>query len=129
MSKANRPLSPHLQVYNLPITARMSISFRAAGVGLTGAFFFLACWLIAAGAGRDVFESYNAVYTSIIGKILMFLATGAFFYHACNGFRHLLWDTGRGISNEGVDKTTPIVLGAAAALTVLTWVIAYFFKG
>jgi succinate dehydrogenase / fumarate reductase cytochrome b subunit len=124
MSKAKRPLSPHLQVYDLPPTAKMSIIFRMMGVGLTGAFFFLACWLIAAGAGKEVFESYNAVYSSIFGQILMFLATAAFFYHACNGMRHLFWDMGRGVTNEGVDKTRPMVLGAAAALTVLTWIIA-----
>ena len=44
MSKANRPLSPHLQVYRLPMTAKMSISFRAMGVGLAIGFVFLASW-------------------------------------------------------------------------------------
>ena len=31
----NRPLSPHLQVYRLPITARLSILHRATGVALS----------------------------------------------------------------------------------------------
>jgi succinate dehydrogenase / fumarate reductase cytochrome b subunit len=123
MSKANRPLSPHLQVYRLPLTAKMSISFRIMGIGLAIGFVFLTSWLIAAGAGRDTFEGYQAFFTSWFGLLLLFGWTVAFYYHACNGLRHLVWDTGRCLSNEGAAKTNPIVLGAAAVLTIITWII------
>lgn len=47
----NRPLSPHLQVYRLPLTALMSISHRATGVALSVGTLLLAWWLIAAATG------------------------------------------------------------------------------
>ena len=123
MSKANRPLSPHLQVYRLPMAAKMSISFRAMGVGLAIGFVFLASWLIGAGAGRDAFNGYHAFFPSWFGLLLLFGWTAAFYYHACNGVRHLVWDTGRGLTNEGARKGNPIVFGAAIVLTILTWII------
>jgi succinate dehydrogenase / fumarate reductase cytochrome b subunit len=127
MSKANRPLSPHLQVYRLPLTAKMSISFRFMGIGLAIGFVFLTSWLIAAGAGRDMFEGYQAFFTSWFGLLLLFGWTAAFYFHACNGIRHLVWDTGRGLNNEGAAKSGPIVLGATVVLTVITWIIGLAF--
>lgn len=124
MTKANRPLSPHLQVYNLPLTARMSISFRIMGVGLAIGFVLLAAWLIAAGAGRNSFDVMQAFLTSWFGQLLLLGWTVAFFYHACNGVRHMIWDTGRGIDNDSAARSGKLVLAAAAVLTVLTWAIA-----
>ena len=42
MAKGNRPLSPHLQVYRLPLTALLSITHRGTGVFLSlGAIFLV----------------------------------------------------------------------------------------
>lgn len=43
-----RPLSPHLQVYRLPLTALLSISHRITGVLLAMGLLLLAGWLLAA---------------------------------------------------------------------------------
>ncbi len=123
MSKANRPLSPHLQVYRLPMTAKMSISFRAMGIGLAIGFVFLASWLIGAGAGLMPLTAITRFSPSWFGLLLLFGWTAAFYYHACNGVRHLIWDTGRGLTKEGANKSNSIVLGAAVALTIITWII------
>ena len=41
----SRPLSPHLQVYRLPLPALMSISHRATGVLLAAGSLVLVYWL------------------------------------------------------------------------------------
>jgi succinate dehydrogenase cytochrome b556 subunit len=45
----------------------------------------------------------------------------AFFYHLCNGIRHLWWDSGRGFEIAQVYRSGWIVLLAAAALTLVAW--------
>ena len=42
----NRPLSPHLQVYRLPLNALLSISHRLTGVALSFGFVLLVVWLL-----------------------------------------------------------------------------------
>jgi hypothetical protein len=37
---------------------------------------------------------------SRIGVLLLFLWSVAFFYHLCNGIRHLVWDAGLGLRSE-----------------------------
>ena len=39
---------------------------------------------------------------------------GAVSYHAANGIRHFIWDTGAYVSTEGV-KTTAVLLAILAA--------------
>jgi succinate dehydrogenase (ubiquinone) cytochrome b560 subunit len=37
--KLNRPVSPHLTIYKLPLTANMSVMHRATGGALSGGIF------------------------------------------------------------------------------------------
>ncbi len=124
MSSQNRPLSPHLDVYKLPLTGIISITHRITGVGLSVGTILLAWWLIAAATGAESYASINGFLGSWFGMILMFLWSFAFFFHLCNGIRHLIWDTGRGLDLVDVEKSAKSVLIATAVLTILTWVIA-----
>ncbi len=124
MSSQNRPLSPHLDVYKLPLTGIISISHRITGVGLSVGTLLLACWLMAAATGAESYATINGFLGSWVGMILMFLWSFAFFFHLCNGIRHLIWDTGRGLDLADVEKSAKFVLIATTVLTVLTWVIA-----
>jgi len=47
-----------------------------------------------------------------------------FYYHFCNGIRHLFWDMGKGFDLENLRKSGIAVLAAAGVLTILTWIIA-----
>ncbi len=124
MSTQNRPLSPHLDVYKLPLTGLISITHRITGVGLSVGTLLLACWLMAAATGAESYATINGFLGSWVGMLLMFLWSFAFFFHLCNGIRHLIWDTGRGLDLADVEKSAKFVLIATAVLTVLTWVIA-----
>jgi len=48
MAAQQRPLSPHLSVYKLPLAARLSVLHRATGCFLAAGAFGLVAWLVAA---------------------------------------------------------------------------------
>lgn len=124
MANPNRPLSPHLQVYRLPLTALMSISHRITGVGLTVGTLLLTCWIFAAASGESQYAAIQAFLGSWFGLLLLLGFSFALFFHLCNGIRHLVWDAGRSFELEQVRRADIIVLIGAGALTVLTWVMA-----
>ncbi|MBY6262427.1 succinate dehydrogenase, cytochrome b556 subunit [Azospirillum sp. 412522] len=120
---SGRPLSPHLQVYKLPLTAVMSITHRITGVGLTVGTLLLVWWLVAAAAGPQAFAHAQGFIGSFFGLLLMFGWSAALFYHLCNGIRHLVWDAGKSFELTDADRNNKVVLVATAVLTVLTWIV------
>ncbi|HEV2675866.1 MAG TPA: succinate dehydrogenase, cytochrome b556 subunit [Aliidongia sp.] len=122
MPIANRPLSPHLQVYKLPLTALMSISHRGTGIALSAGTLYLVWQLLAAASGPDAFEIFQGFAGSWLGLLVLFGWSVALFYHLCNGIRHLFWDVGMAFSNEATDKANRAVLIATVALTIVAWV-------
>jgi succinate dehydrogenase / fumarate reductase cytochrome b subunit len=81
----------------------------------------LAWWLIAVAAGGQIFAATHAFIASPIGVVLLFLWSVAFFYHLCNGVRHLAWDAGYGFELRQAFLGSYAVLAATAVLTVLAW--------
>jgi len=94
------------------------------GVGLSVGTLLLAWWLIAAATGAESYATVNGFLGSWFGKLLLFLWSFAFFFHLCNGIRHLFWDAGKCFDKAVVEKTAKAVLIASVVLTLLTWVIA-----
>jgi succinate dehydrogenase / fumarate reductase cytochrome b subunit len=121
---ASRPLSPHLQVYRPQITSVLSISHRITGVALSVGTLLLVWWLVAAATGPEAYENAQEFIGSWFGLLLMFGWTFCFWYHFCNGIRHLVWDTGHGFELPQVYLGGYIVVGASIGLTLLTWIVA-----
>ncbi len=119
MTKSKRPLSPHLQVYKPQMTSMLSIMHRASGVFLCIAAIALAMWIIGLAYGPDVFEASAAFYNTGFGKAVFSGFVAAFFYHFCNGIRHLLWDGGYGYDLPTLYRTGWIVLIVSAVLTII----------
>ena len=119
-----RPLSPHLQVYRPQLTSVLSITHRATGVALSLGTVGLVCWLMAIAGGAAQFEQVQGFYRSLIGKLLLFGWSYALFYHLCNGIRHLLWDAGKNLEIESVNKGGVVMLISSAVLTVAAWAAA-----
>ena len=124
MSPRIRPLSPHLEIYKLPMTAKMSISHRITGGGLFGGLVLLAWWLGAAAAGPDSYAFAQSVLGSFLGQLVLLGFTAALFYHLCNGLRHLAWDSGLGYELSQAATSGRIVLVATVALTAIVWLAA-----
>tara|TARA_R110002012_G_scaffold130234_2_gene282668 strand:+ start:730 stop:1113 length:384 start_codon:yes stop_codon:yes gene_type:complete len=125
MSVSNRPLSPHLQVYRLPLTAITSILHRATGVALGIGTLLLVWWLMAAATGGGYFEFVQGIMGSWIGLLILFGFSFALFFHLCNGIRHLFWDSGYGFEIATAEMATKLVIASSVVLTVLAWILAF----
>lgn len=119
-----RPMSPHLQIYKLPLTALVSISHRATGVINSVGALFLVLVLARAAGGEESFAFASGLLSSWFGYLVLFGFTFALYFHFCNGVRHLLWDVGIGLDLEDAVKSAPMVFIGAAVLTVITWIVA-----
>ncbi len=120
----NRPISPHLQVYKLPLTAILSIMHRGTGVVLAIGTLLVAWWLAALAGGEGPFNTANAILGSWLGKLVLFGWTWALFYHLSNGIRHLVWDAGFGFDLPTTRLTNKVVIGSSFILTILLWIVA-----
>lgn len=120
-----RPLSPHLQVYRLPLAAWLSISHRATGIGLTLGTLLLTWWVAAAAYGPDAYAVFTDFLGSYLGLLILFGFSVALFFHLCNGIRHLFWDAGKNFSIAATKRTNTFVIAGTVILTVVSWLIAY----
>ena len=118
-----RPLSPHLQVYRLPLAPVLSILHRLAGVALSAGTLLMVWWLVAAATGENAFATVQGFVGSPFGWLLLFGWTVALFFHFFNGLRHLAWDVGCGFEKHEYTATGWAVMIATGAATVLVWVI------
>jgi succinate dehydrogenase / fumarate reductase cytochrome b subunit len=123
MANPGRPLSPHLQVYRWQLTMVLSITHRATGVFLSVAAIGLAAWLLAAAAGPGPYDAVTAAFASLPGRAVLVAVTFSFFYHLCNGIRHLVWDSGRWLEIPEVYASGWSVVVVSVLLTVLTWAV------
>jgi len=78
-------------------------------------------WLVAASLGPEQYAEAQRCFAALPTQILMLGWTGAFYYHLCNGIRHLFWDSGRGFTLENAYRSGYAVLAAALIMTALTW--------
>lgn len=124
MAARPRPLSPHLQVYRLPLVALMSITHRITGVGLVLGTILLAAWLGSGAYSPAAYAEMSAFLGSWLGYLLLFGWSVALYFHLCNGIRHLFWDIGRGFELVDAKRANGIVLAAAGLLTIVTWIAA-----
>jgi succinate dehydrogenase cytochrome b subunit len=118
-----RPLSPFMfpSWYHFQIGSALSILHRLTGIALSVGSILLAWWLIAVAAGGQVFTATHAFLASPIGALLLFLWSVAFFYHLCNGVRHLVWDSGHGFELRTARLSSYAVLAATVVLTIAAW--------
>ena len=124
-SSADRPLSPHLQIFRPIITMVMSIVHRITGAGLYFGMALLAWWLIAAASGPAYFDYVNGLFGSIVGQIILFGFTWALIHHMLGGLRHFVWDLGHGFALKTANAMAWATVIGSVALTILLWIIAY----
>ncbi len=117
----NRPISPHLQIYKLPITAILSIMHRA-----TGAFLFFGTIVL---AWMFVFMELNYqnclveyISNHFIFSIFLFAWASCLSYHLFNGVRHLLWDALCCFSLKATRYSNAFVIVASVIASFLMFV-------
>ncbi len=123
-SSMKRPLSPHLQVYDmLQLTSALSIAGRITGVAWALGLVLLVWWLVAAASGPEAFAQVQWFLSSWLGLLGLFGMTAAAWYHTLNGVRHLAWDAGYGYDIPTTYRSGHLVLVGTVVLTLLTWII------
>jgi succinate dehydrogenase / fumarate reductase cytochrome b subunit len=112
-----RPLSPHLGVYKFMYTMSLSIMHRITGCAAAGGFLLFVWWLMALASGPAAYATAMRTLSSPLAKLLLVGFTFSFVYHFCNGIRHLVWDTGRGLERSQARRSGAAVIVAASLLT------------
>lgn len=123
-----RPLSPHLQVYDMmQMNTALSITHRITGAIWSAGTLLLVWWLVAAATGEEAFARVQWFLGSFLGLLVLFGLTAVAWYHTLAGLRHLMWDWGFGFELPTMYATGRAVLIGTAVLTVLTWILALIF--
>lgn len=121
---AERPLSPHMQIWRWGPHMLVSILHRITGDGLAlVGLAVLLWWLGALAGGADSYQTFADTMGSPLGMIVLVGLSWALFTHLMSGLRHFVLDIGAGYE-LGINKTWSIlspVLGIA--LTVAFWAI------
>jgi succinate dehydrogenase / fumarate reductase, cytochrome b subunit len=120
-----RPLSPHLQIYRPMLSMMMSIMHRITGVALSAGIILLVWWFTAASISDDYFSLVNGFFAHWFGRLVLFGFTWALTHHMLGGFRHFIWDTGRGFALHKVEWLVRANLIGSILLTILIWMIGY----
>ena len=118
---ANRPLSPHLQVYRLPLTGIISITHRMTGVMLSMGLGLFVYVLFAIAAGEGMYQAMQAFMAFWLFKWVYWGFIYALFFHLCHGIRHLIWDIGKTFKRDTLTIYALLELIASAGLTLITF--------
>lgn len=129
MSTSRRPTSPHITIYRPQITSVLSIMHRLSGVWLSFGVALVVAWLYTVAYAPAFYPDLYACLSSLPGQIFLFVWTAAFYYHLCNGIRHLFWDVGMGYKIPQVNASGWVVLLCAFFLTLLTWGFIHSMAG
>lgn len=100
----------------------MSFSHRITGIALSIGTVLLVVWLIAAAAGPQAYSTVQGFMRSWLGLVLLFGWTFSFFFHICNGVRHLAWDAGYGFELRTIYASGWTVVAVSTLLTVGAWI-------
>ena len=124
MTAYRRPLSPHLQVYRLPLTGLISITHRMTGVMLSmGLVLFLAVLFVMA-CGETTYVGMQDLMRFWLFKLVYWGFIYALFFHLCHGIRHLIWDVGKTFDRATLDRFALYELAVSAVLMLITFILS-----
>jgi succinate dehydrogenase / fumarate reductase, cytochrome b subunit len=129
MLGAERPLSPHLQIYRPMLTMLMSIAHRISGAANATGFLLLAWWLLAISSGPEAYATVQAFFGSIPGRFLLFLYSWSLVHHMLGGIRHHVWDTGALHDKVSIEVLAWATIIGSTVLTILLWCLGYWLRG
>ncbi|KAI9788601.1 MAG: hypothetical protein M1835_002187 [Candelina submexicana] len=122
--RLNRPISPHLSIYQPQVTWYLSGLNRITGSVLSGGLYtFGAAYLVAPLFGWHLESaSMAAAFASwpvIVKVATKFFISLPFTFHSFNGVRHLIWDTGSKFGNKQIQRSGWFVVGLTFVTSAL----------
>lgn len=121
--RGERPIAPHLQIWRWHITMLSSILNRFTGIALYGATIGLAFWLMAAAAGVDLYSKIAPHLAAWYGQTALYLIVASLAYHLAAGIRHLVFDTGAGLTPSDADTSAWFAILFAIAAPIGLWLL------
>ena len=118
---SNRPVSPHLQVYKLPLTGVISILHRMTGVLLSVGLILIVYVLHAVAGGSNTYTAMQDFMRPGLMQVIYWGFIYALFFHLCHGVRHIIWDAGKSFERDTLNRYALIELGSSLVLTVITF--------
>ncbi len=120
-SAADRPVSPHLQIWRWHVTMAVSILNRITGVGLALGTLAVVAWLAALAAGPIYFGPIDQFAHSLLGQLMLYALVAALGFHLCGGIRHLVMDAGLGFKRPSANLTSWLCILGMIAAPVALW--------
>ena len=108
--RGNRPLSPHLTVYRLPMAAITSIMTRITGQAMLAGLLLIADWVV----------------RSWIGYLVLFGSAWALWFHFLSGIRHLCYDAGLLLTRDDAQRASWMLIIGSVVLTLITAILFVF---
>jgi succinate dehydrogenase / fumarate reductase cytochrome b subunit len=117
----SRPLSPHLQIYKLPLAAIISISHRIMGTIFLASALVIAIMCLGWLVGMN-FSWVSALMFSWLGKIkITWLVLGVIFY-ALAEVRYTIWELYMGMSPTFVNMSNLVIVLSTIAVSMGCWI-------
>ncbi|XP_011432898.3 succinate dehydrogenase cytochrome b560 subunit, mitochondrial-like isoform X2 [Crassostrea angulata] len=117
--RLNRPLSPHLRIYNPELTSMLSLCHRATGIAMAVTVPFVAATLLGLPGDFSSYIEYikdlhlNPAILTAAKYVLAFPIC----YHYINGIRHLAWDWAIGFDLKTTYQSGYFVMALALLVT------------
>jgi len=108
-------------VYRWQVSNTLSILHRLTGLALSLGTLALVGWLFALASGQAAFAQVSWAFGSLPLQLLLIVCTACFFFHLCNGLRHLAWDADYGFDKSVARRSGIGVFIAAVILTIIFW--------
>lgn len=104
--------------YRLPLAAKLSILHRASGLLMFVLLPFV-IWMFDTSVSSEVsFETFTAVLSSPLAKLVVLGLIWAYLHHFCAGVRHLWMDATHSVSKEQGRSSAVISFAVSLLLTV-----------
>ena len=99
----------------------LAVFHRVTGLGLSFGMMLLVAWLVCLASGKADYDVLASFFALPFGRLVLFGFSWALFYHLCSTIRHVVWDMGYFVSNEGVDKTGLVAVVVSTLATLGVW--------
>ena len=120
---ANKPLSPHIQIYKWHISSLVSISHRITGIINILAITLICFWIALVLLGESNYELINFFLQTFIGKFILIGITWSFSFQMLSEIRHLIMDMGYGFELQTTKITGLLVIFGSVILTILIYLL------
>ena len=119
MSVKPRPVFLEIPNIRLPIPGIVSILHRISGVALFVMLPILLYLLSGTLSRESAFETYRAIVSNPLVKLILIGVLWAYLHHLLAGVRFLLLDAHKGLELNTARNTAKLVFTAALVLTVV----------